>query len=75
MGKDTSTHSLETMELLRHIDSCACDNVTWSALASVDTLCDNVHSPGHMTDGHLIRRLLNFDFLETNKFARLDLHD
>jgi hypothetical protein len=75
MGKDTSPHSLETMELLGHIDSCACDNVTWSALASVDTLCDNIHGPGHMTDRNLIRRLLNFDFLETNKFARLDLHD
>ena len=75
MGEDTRTHSLETMELLRHVDSGASDNVTWRALTSVYTLSDNVHGSGDMTNWHLIRRLLNFDFLETNKFARLDLHD
>lgn len=69
MGEDTRTHSLETMELLGHVDTSASDNITWSALTSVYSLCDNVHGSWDMTNRHLIRRLLNFDFLETNKFA------
>ena len=57
------------MERSRHVNSSDSDDVSWAALSGVDSVCDDVHSSWHVANGNLIRRLLNFDLLETDKFA------
>lgn len=69
MSQDASAHRLETMELLWHVDTSACDNITRSTLASVDSLSYNVHSSWDMPNGNLVGRLLNFDLLVADEFA------
>jgi len=69
MSQGTSTHSCETMEGGWHVDTSDCHNVTWSTLSGVYTLCDDAHSTRNMSNGYLIRWLLNLDLLVANKFA------
>ena len=69
MGQ-TSSHCLEPGKGSRHVNSSNCDDVSGGALLGVNTLGEDFHGSGDMTDGDLVGRLLDFNFLETHKLAR-----
>lgn len=72
----TSPHSSKSLlERSRHVDSNYCDDVSWRALSCVLSLSQDLQCSGNMTNGNLVRRLLDLDFLVTHELGGLDLHN
>ena len=57
------------MEGRGHVDTGHSNIVSWGTFPSVDSLSDNAHGARDMSNGDLVRRLLDLDLLEANKFA------
>ena len=66
--------SAESKVWLGHIDASNGDNITWSTLSGQIASCTDFHETGHMSNGHLIARLLNFDVLIALKSAGPNVH-
>jgi hypothetical protein len=57
------------MEGRGHVDTGHSNIVSWGTFPSVDSLSNNAHGARDMSNGDLVRRLLDLDLLEANKFA------
>jgi len=59
--------ALEAISWLRHKDACDGDHISGGAAAGNLTLRNDLEHTRHMTDRHLVTRLLNLDVLVGNK--------
>lgn len=69
MCKGPCTHGSKTMEGLWHVNTCHCDDITWSTSSGVASLRYNAHSSRYVAYWNLFRGLLDFDLLVANELA------
>ena len=72
---EASPGSLKPTKWGRHVDTSDANNVSRGALSGSYSLSYYLQSSWDMSNGNLIRRFLDLDFLVAEEPARLDLHD
>ena len=63
------------MEWSWHVNSGNSNDISWGASSCVASFGQYLHSSWYVTNWYLFTWLLDFDFLETNKSARFNLHN
>ena len=71
----SSSHGSESMERSRHVNTSNCHNISRTTFSCIDTFSNTFHCSWYMSNRNLFTRLLKFNFLETDEFRTLDLHD